>query len=247
MSFGAGCARCRRRIGRRARRRPAGGNRRMKVTLLYFAAARERAGVPRETIELREGATAADAREAACVSHPGLRAIVDRLRLAVDEEFAGAERKLRDGSEVAFIPPVSGGAGPHRISVGPLSIEAPVAAVTGTDCGAVVTFVGTVRAHTRGRAVVRLEYEAYPEMALRVFARIEEEARARWPGTRLAIHHRIGSLDPGALSVVSAAASPKRADAFSAARHAIEELKKDAPIWKREHYQDGSEWVGLGS
>ena len=219
----------------------------MRVTLLYFAAARERAGVPRETVELREGATAADAREAACAAHPGLRAIAERLRLAVDQEFAPVEKALRDGSEVAFIPPVSGGAGPHRISDGPLSVEAPVRAVTGTDCGAVVTFVGTVRDRNRGRAVVRLDYEAYPEMALRVFARIEEEARARWPGTRIVIHHRTGTLEPGALSVVIAAASPHRADAFSACRQAIEELKKDAPIWKREHYEDGSEWVGLGS
>ena len=219
----------------------------MRVTLLYFAAARERAGVPRETVQLRDGATAGDAREAACAAHPGLRAIVDRLRLAVDQEFAGAERPLRDGAEVAFIPPVSGGAGAHRISDGALSIDGPIAAVAGTDCGAIVTFVGTVRATSRGRSVVRLEYEAYPEMALRVFERIEEEARARWPGTRIAIHHRIGSLEPGAVSVAIAAASPHRADAFAAARHAIEELKSNAPIWKREHYQDGSEWVGLGS
>lgn len=219
----------------------------MRVTLLYFAAARERAGLPRETIDLREGATAADARDAACAAHPGLKAIVDKLRLAVDQEFASPERGLRDGSEVAFIPPVSGGAGAHRISDSPISADAPIAAVSGTDCGAIVTFVGTVRVTSRGRGVVRLEYEAYPAMALRVFERIEEEARTRWPGTRLAIHHRIGSLDPGAVSVAIAAASPHRADAFSAARHAIEELKKNAPIWKREHYQGGSEWVGLGS
>jgi molybdopterin synthase catalytic subunit len=219
----------------------------MRVTLLYFAAARERAGVARESVELREGATTADAREAACAAHPGLRAIAERLRLAVDQEFASGERPLRNGSEVAFIPPVSGGAGPHRISDAPLSVEAPAREVTGTDCGAVVTFVGTVRDHNRGRAVVRLDYEAYPEMALRVFDRIEEEARARWPGTRVSIHHRTGTLQPGAISVVIAAASPHRADAFSACRHAIEALKKDAPIWKREHYEDGSEWVGLGS
>jgi MoaE-MoaD fusion protein len=219
----------------------------MRVTLLYFAAARERAGIPRETVELRDGATAADARDAACAAHPGLRAIAERLRLAVDQEFAPAERPLRDGSEVAFIPPVSGGSGRHRISDGPLSIDAPLQAVAGTDCGAVVTFVGTVRAQNRGREVVRLDYEAYAEMALRVFARIEEEARSRWPGTRVAIHHRVGTLEPGAISVVIAAASPHRADAFSACRQAIEELKKDAPIWKREHYRDGSQWVGLGS
>jgi MoaE-MoaD fusion protein len=219
----------------------------MRVTVLYFAAARERAGIPRETLELRDGATAADARAAACAAHPGLQPIAERLRLAVDQEFAPEDRPLRDGSEVAFIPPVSGGAGTHRISDGPLSVAAPVQAVSGTDCGAVVTFIGTVRAHNRGRAVVRLEYEAYPEMALRVFARIDEEARARWTGTRVAIHHRVGTLEPGAISVVIAAASPHRADAFSACRLAIEELKREAPIWKREHYQDGSEWVGLGS
>jgi len=219
----------------------------MRVTLLYFAAARERAGTPRELVELRDGATAADAREAACAAHPGLRAIAERLRLAVDQEFAPAERPLRDGSEVAFIPPVSGGAGAHRLSDGPLSVDAPIEAVAGTDCGAVVTFIGTVRSQNRGRAVVRLDYEAYPEMAMRVFARIEDEARARWPGTRLAIHHRVGTLEPGTLSVVIAAASPHRSDAFSACRHAIEQLKQDAPIWKREHYQDGSEWVGMGS
>jgi len=219
----------------------------MRVTLLYFAAARERAGKSRETIDLREGATAADAREAACAAHPELRAIVDKLRIAVDQEFAAADRPLREGAEVAFIPPVSGGAGLHRISDGPLSVEAPVASVSGADCGAVVTFVGTVREQNRGKRVVRLDYEAYSEMALRVFVRIEEEARSRWPGTRLAIHHRIGTLEPGAVSVVIAAASPHRADAFSACRLAIEELKKDAPIWKREHYADGSEWVGLGS
>ena len=218
----------------------------MRVTLLYFAAARERAGIGRETVELKDGATAADAREAACAAHPGLRAVADQLRLAVDQEFAPGEKPLRDGSEVAFIPPVSGGAGPHRISDGPLSVDAPVQAVTGTDCGAVVTFVGTVRSSNHGKAVVRLEYEAYPEMALRVFDHICAEARERW-GARLVIHHRTGSLDPGTLSVVIAAAAAHRADAFEACRHAIELLKKDAPIWKREIYPDGSSWVGLGS
>src|SRR5438132_13617971 len=112
----------------------------MRVTLLYFAAARERAGKPREVVELREGATAADARGAACAAHPALRPIVDKLRIAVDQEFAPADRPLRENAEVAFIPPVSGGAGLHRISDAPLSVDAPVAAVAGTDCGAVVTF-----------------------------------------------------------------------------------------------------------
>ena len=135
----------------------------------------------------------------------------------------------------------------HRIGPEPLSVAAAEREVSGTGMGALVHFVGTVRDNTRGKAVVALEYEAYAEMALSVFAKIEAEALAQWPGCRLAIHHRTGRLEPGEASVVIAAASPHRVDAFSACRHAIEALKKDAPIWKRELYPDGSSWVGMGS
>ena len=148
------------------------------------------------------------------------------------------------GAEVAAAAPAMA---LHRICDAPLSLDAAHAAVIGPDGGAVVHFVGAVRDATGGKAVVALHYEAYPEMALAVFAQIEAHARAQWPGTRLCIHHRVGSLRPGELSVVIAAASPHRADAFAACRHAIEALKKDAPIWKREEYPDGSSWVGLGS
>lgn len=218
----------------------------MRVTVLYFAAARERAGASSDALDLPEGATAADALAAACARHPALLAVAGKLRLAVDQEFAGPDRRLHDGSELALIPPVSGGAGPHRIGPEPVTAEAPLRAVAGPDCGAVVSFTGTVRASNHGKAVVRLEYEAYPDMALRIFAQIAAEAGERW-GARLAIHHRTGALEPGELSVVIAAAAPHRADAFDACRHAIEALKKDAPIWKREVYPDGSSWVGLGS
>jgi molybdopterin synthase catalytic subunit len=218
----------------------------MRVTMLYFAAARERAGIPSEALELPDGATAAQALALACERHPGLQAIATKLRVAVDEDFVAPDRKLRDGAQVALIPPVSGGAGAHRVSREKLSAEAPVHAVEGTDCGAVVSFVGTVRSSNHGKAVVRLEYEAYEPMALRVFDHIAATARERW-GARVSIHHRVGALDPGELSVVIAAAAPHRADAFEACRHAIESLKKEAPIWKREIYPDGSSWVGLGS
>ena len=218
----------------------------MRVTMLYFAAARERAGTSSEALELPDGATAGQALALACERHPALQAVAGKLRVAVDQDFAAPDRKLREGSEIALIPPVSGGSGPHRIGPAPLSLDAPLRAVTGTDCGAVVSFTGTVRSSNHGQMVVRLEYEAYPEMALRVFDHIASQARERW-GARLAIHHRTGALDPGELSVVIAAAAPHRADAFEACRHAIESLKKDAPIWKREIYPDGSSWVGLGS
>ena len=218
----------------------------MRVTILYFAAARERAGLSTESLDLPDGATAAQALAAACERHPALQALAGKLRLAVDQDFAPPDRKLRDGCEVALIPPVSGGSGVHRVGPEPISLEAPLQAVAGTDCGAVVSFTGTVRSSNHGQAVVRLEYEAYPEMALRVFGHIAATARERW-GARLAIHHRTGALQPGEVSVVIAAAAPHRADAFEACRHAIEALKTDAPIWKREFYPDGSSWVGLGS
>jgi molybdopterin synthase catalytic subunit len=218
----------------------------MRVTILYFAAARERAGVASEVLELAEGATAAQALAAACERHPALGAVAGKLRVAVDQDFAPLDRALREGSELALIPPVSGGAPSHRIGPDPIDAEAPLRSVTGTDCGAVVSFTGTVRSTNHGKSVVRLEYEAYPEMALRVFERIAAESRERW-GARVAIHHRVGVLSPGELSVVIAAAAPHRADAFEACRHAIEALKKDAPIWKKEIYPDGTSWVGLGS
>jgi molybdopterin converting factor subunit 1 len=219
----------------------------MRVTILYFAAARERAGSPSDTVDLPDGATAGDALAAACSRRPGLQAIAGKLRLAVDQEFCANDRKLRDGGEVALIPPVSGGAfAEHRIGPEPIDAAAPLQEVTGTDCGAVISFTGTVRSSNHGKAVVRLEYEAYPEMALRIFGHIAAQAKERW-GARVVIHHRTGALQPGEISVVIAAAAPHRADAFDACRHAIESLKKDAPIWKREIYPDGSSWVGLGS
>ena len=218
----------------------------MRVTIRYFAAARERAGTSSETLELHDAATVAEALAAVCARHPALQPVAQRLRLAVDQEFAAPESRLRDGSEVALIPPVSGGAGPHRIGPAAVAPEAPLREVAGADCGAVVSFVGTVRATNHGKRVVRLEYEAYPEMAVRIFEQIAAQAREKW-AARVAIHHRTGALEPGEISVVIAAAAPHRGDAFEACRHAIEALKKDAPIWKRELYPDGSSWVGLGS
>ena len=129
----------------------------------------------------------------------------------------------------------------------PLLLETAQREVAGPDCGAEVHFVGIVRNATRGKPVVALEYEAYSQMALSIFDKIAKEAALHWPGARLAIHHRVGRLEPGVASVIIAAASPHRDDAFAACRHAIEALKKDAPIWKKELYADGSSWVGLGS
>jgi len=216
----------------------------MRVTIRYFAAARERAGISSETLELDEAATAAEALAAACARHPALQPVAQRLRLAVDQEFTTPERKLRDGSEVALIPPVSGGAGPHRIGPAALAPEVPLREVAGADCGAVVSFVGTVRATNQGKRVVRLEYEAYPEMAEKVMSQIGDEMKTRWPISRVAIVHRTGVLEIGQASVVIAVSAPHRGEAFQAAQYAIDRLKQIVPIWKKEVWSDGSQWIG---
>jgi len=130
-----------------------------------------------------------------------------------------------------------------EITEAPLEPARIAASVETPSCGAVVTFVGLVRDHNAGRQVLRLEYEAYAPLAKATFERIAMEALAHWPSARIAIHHRIGTLEIGEASVVIAAASPHRADAFCACRYAIERVKQIAPVWKREHFAGGDVWI----
>jgi molybdopterin synthase catalytic subunit len=126
---------------------------------------------------------------------------------------------------------------------GPLDPAALAATVGSASCGAIATFVGTVRELNLGRRVERLEYEAYAPLAVRVFERIAAEAAARWPDAAIAVHHRVGALSIGDASVVVVAASPHRAQAFAASRYAIERVKQIAPIWKREYFEGGDVWI----
>jgi len=130
-----------------------------------------------------------------------------------------------------------------RVTSEPLDLAAATAAIETARCGAVSLFVGLVRDHNAGRAVVRLEYECYEPLAIKSFERIASEAEGYWPEVRLAIAHRVGSLRIGEASVVIAAASPHRAEAFAASRYAIERIKQIAPIWKHEHFEGGDVWV----
>jgi molybdopterin synthase catalytic subunit len=132
------------------------------------------------------------------------------------------------------------------LSEGPIDAAAVEAEVRGPDAGAVVVFSGTVRDESRGRRVVRLFYEAYGPMAEKRLAEIAEEARAKHGALRVAVRHRIGEVRVGEVSVVVAAAAAHRPQAFDACRAAIEALKATAPLWKKEHYEDGAEWVGQG-
>jgi molybdopterin synthase catalytic subunit len=219
----------------------------VRLSVLYFAAARERAGVPREALELPGAAvTVAAVLEEVGRRHPALAGLFPYLRVAVNQEFVGVSAEVPEGSEVALIPPVAGGAGCFKVVDRPLELEEVVRAVSGPGQGGLVTFSGVVRGDTRGRQVVRLSYEAYPAMAEKKLAQIGDEAAARWPGARVAIVHRTGELVPGELAVVIAASAPHRKEAFRACEHAIDRLKEDVPIWKKEQFEDGEVWVGLG-
>lgn len=172
------------------------------------------------------------------------------LAVAVNREYAEGDPVLNDGDELALIPPVSGGSQQadeqplFEITDAPLSADEIASRVTNPFSGATLVFVGTVREWTKGKRTVFLEYEAYPEMAVAQMERIGKEIDEQWPGTRVAIVHRVGKLGISEASVVIAIATPHRADSFSACRHAIERLKQIVPIWKKEIWEDGEEWVG---
>jgi molybdopterin synthase catalytic subunit len=224
----------------------------MAVNVLYFAAAREAAGLSREALS-PPPATVAELRKALAAAHPALARILPRCRIAVDQAFATDETALRDGAEVALVPPVAGGApaaseaarAVYRVVDRPLALSEVVDAVAGNARGGLVTFTGNVRDVSHGRRVVRLEYEAYPAMAERTLAAIGAEVK-REHGAEVAIVHRVGVLQPGDAAVVIACAAPHRTPAFRACEACIERLKQDVPIWKREVFEDGTEWVGMG-
>ena len=221
----------------------------MKVVVRLFGALREEVGERELSLDLRDGATAVELRELLATQYAGFDQLGDRLATSVNRELVPADSVLSEGDEVAFLPPVSGGSAalPEvarcTLSELPLDENEVTARVTGRDAGGVVTFVGAVRDRARGREIEHLEYEAYPEMAVREMEKIAEQAAARWPGTRVAIAHRTGHLEIGEAAVVIAAAAPHRAEAFEACRFAIDTLKQTVPIWKKEVAVDGQYWV----
>jgi molybdopterin synthase catalytic subunit len=207
------------------------------VTVRLFAGLRERAGWSRRDVD---AATVGDVWPAL-----GLGDEPDGLLYAVNKEYAARERPLADGDEVALIPPVSGGA--FLLSDAPLSLDRVVDEVRSDDAGAIATFTGTTRRSSRGRTVTHLEYEAYEGMAERVMAEIAEALQARYDVSAVAIHHRVGRVAIGETSVVIAVAAPHRQDALGACKDAIDELKERVPLWKKEVYEGGEEWIGRGS
>ena len=221
----------------------------MRARVRYFAAARELAGVDAEEVEIDDATPHASALLAAIGErHPALRAHIGRMRIAVNGELAPGDSMLADGDEVVILPPVAGGSAVGLVDVreSDLSIDECIRAVTHGGAGAVCVFTGVVRDHADGRAVARLDYEAYVELAVKEARRILEAIAGERPGVRLAATHRVGTLSIGDVAVVVAASAPHRDDAFLACRDAIDRIKATVPIWKKEWGVDGEgRWVNL--
>jgi MoaE-MoaD fusion protein len=212
----------------------------MQVRVKLFAGVRERAGTGERELELPAGARVADVWAPLALGEEP-----EGLLYAVNKEYAAPDRKLSDGDEVALIPPVSGG--DFRLTADPIDLAAVVAEVADDRAGAIATFLGTTRVESRGRTVVHLEYEGYEGMAEKVMEEIAEGLSARYDLCKLAITHRTGRVGIGETSVAIAVSAPHREHALAACKEAIDTLKVDVPLWKKEVYEGGEEWIGRGS
>jgi molybdopterin converting factor subunit 1 len=224
----------------------------MQVRVLFFGSLRD-AGMAGAEVTLPEGATAAELLDLLAAEHPVLCGMRDSLALAINQEYASRDSLLREGDEVALLPPVSGGAdGSHAAGAGtiqvrlqrePIERDALLEAVAAPADGAVLTFEGVVRDNSRGRRTLCLDYEAYEPMALREMEKLAAEAMARFAIRSVAIVHRIGRLQIGEVSVCIVVAAAHRGAAYDASRFLIDTLKRTVPVWKREHFEDGAVWV----
>jgi molybdopterin synthase catalytic subunit len=221
----------------------------MNLTLKLFATLRERAGASELSREFHDGATVGEIWRALLEQFPALGGHRDGIAYAVNHEYVTEDYQPRDHDEVAFIPPVSGGAdapwlGPISIGRATIDVAALERAVAHPSAGAIVTFAGTTRNDNVGRRVIRLEYEAYEPMALSEMRKLAREAGERWKIVRIAIQHRVGPVAIGETSVAIAVAAAHRAEAFEACRFVIDRLKEIVPIWKKEYFEGGEIWVG---
>ncbi len=225
----------------------------MRVRVLLFAVARERAGAAEIVLDAPADATVGAVFEQLARERPALADVLATCRAALDEEFAPRDARLRDGQTLAVLPPVSGGSGPtarepYGVTPEPLDLAALVALVADPAAGAIASFLGTSRATSADaarveRPVLTLWYECYEPMAVRRLRAIGEAARARHGAVRVACWHRTGEVPIGAASIAIAVSAPHRAEAFAACRDVIDEVKRSVPVWKRERFADGSEWV----
>lgn len=219
----------------------------MKLRIYVFAGLAEQLGSPLLSIDWEPGTalTPALLKQWLADQHPEAARSLAQAFVAVNHSYAPDDQLISELDEIALIPPVSGGE-PELVEIthDPISIEAVTAKVLHPNHGAALTFTGTTREWTFGKKTCLLEYTAYEPMALKTMEQIITEIDQRWSGTLCAITHRLGRVDIGEISVVIAVSSPHREAVYEASRFAIERLKQIVPIWKKEIWEDGSEWKG---
>jgi molybdopterin synthase catalytic subunit/molybdopterin converting factor small subunit len=210
----------------------------VQVRVRLFAGLRERAGWSERELEGVERVSDVWTALDLGAEPPG-------LLYAVNREYAPGERELADGDEVALIPPVSGGA--FRLSAEPIDPAAVIAEVADERAGGIAVFAGTTRVLSRGRTVLHLDYEAYEGMAEQVMEELAADLERTYDLCAVAIAHRVGRVGIGETSVVIAVSAPHRGDALAACKDCIDRLKETVPLWKKEVYEGGEEWIGRGS
>lgn len=217
----------------------------MRLRVRCFASLRD-LSVDRAELDLPDGALVSDAWEALAARHRAIEPLRPYVRTARNGAYASWDEGLGDGDEVAFLPPVSGGAR-SALTAAAIDVDALERELAGSGHGALVTFVGRARDRADdGREVIELEYEVYPEMAASVLEAVASEAEARW-GAAVAVVHRHGVVPIGEAAVAIVTAATHRAEAYEASRFVIEEIKSRLPIWKRERFSDGSDWKRPGA
>ncbi len=225
----------------------------MQIRVLFFGMLKDLAGRASESLSLPEDATLGDVLQHYEQAIP--RDLMASLAMSVNQEYAAPDARLRQGDEVALLPPVSGGSPegpPNRntrrsahatIVSGVIDTVALLRAIKQPEDGATVVFEGIVRNHTRGRRTLHLEYEAYEEMALKQMEELAARALTEFKIRDVTLVHRLGRLEIGETSVLIVVASAHRAAAFEACRWLIDTLKRTVPIWKKEYFEDGAVWA----
>jgi molybdopterin converting factor subunit 1 len=233
----------------------------MRVRVLFFGILKDLAGKSSDLLELPEPASVADLLAHYQARVPRFKDSLPSLAVAVNQQYAGPETKLKLDDEVALLPPVSGGSDKdtnempaHSTSPSASIIHAEIireaidtqqvlASLKRDDDGAAVVFEGVVRNQTRGRKTLYLDYEAYEEMALQQMEALAEQSLTQFQIRDVAVVHRLGRLEIGETSVLVVVASAHRAAAFDACRWLIDTLKRTVPIWKKEYFEDGAVWA----
>lgn len=217
----------------------------MRVSVRLFASLHELLGQRELALDLPDRATVADLQHELLTQYPVVRPYMETLVCAVEDEYVSTDHPLREGDDIALIPPVSGGSdGPFRVTSDVLDPSELMAAVRRDEAGAVVLFHGVARNNADGRTVIALEYEAHASLAEKKLREVATEVLAKFPITAIAALHRVGHLEIGETSLLVAVSSPHRKEAFEAALYAVDRIKQIVPVWKKEIWEDGSgEWV----